>query len=98
MQPHSAFLDYCLWLHAKITVILLTGDLNSYIQSSVHSWQDKDVNELAQELAGRLGLKTRKPYVSTKVGFVFRGVFSLASVREDAVKGETWMNSDVNHT
>uniref|UniRef100_A0A3B4Y6I1 Zinc finger CCCH-type containing 7B n=1 Tax=Seriola lalandi dorsalis TaxID=1841481 RepID=A0A3B4Y6I1_SERLL len=29
---------------------------------------DKDVNELAQELAIRLGLKNRKPYVSAKVG------------------------------
>lgn len=37
------------------------------VNSSTEILQDKQVNELAQELAVHLGLKVRKPYVSTKV-------------------------------
>lgn len=39
----------------------------SYCFRLLNCWQDKQVNELAQELAVHLGLKNRKPYISTKV-------------------------------
>ncbi|KAM7386464.1 hypothetical protein PAMA_009197 [Pampus argenteus] len=56
---------------------------------------DKLVNELAQELANRLGLKTRKPYISTKEGVLKASANEKMTAETTQVSGAN-LGTDIN--